>query len=45
MPPADSVVGFEHQAKSAADQTKQAKALDLLRTIIASLTSLPSLPG
>ena len=29
--PADSVVGFEHQAKSAADQTRQAKALDLLR--------------
>jgi transketolase C-terminal domain/subunit len=29
--PADSVVGFEHQAKSAADQTRQEKALDLLR--------------
>ena len=32
--PADSVVGFEHQAKSAADQTRQAKALDLLRNNI-----------
>jgi hypothetical protein len=32
--PADSVVGFEHQAKSVADQTKQAKALDLLRNNI-----------
>jgi hypothetical protein len=29
--PADSVVGFEHQAKSAADQARQGKALDLLR--------------
>jgi hypothetical protein len=29
--PADSVVGFEHQAKSAADQRRQAQALDLLR--------------
>jgi hypothetical protein len=29
--PAQSVVGFEHQAKSAADQAKQAKALDVLR--------------
>jgi hypothetical protein len=29
--PTDGVIGFEHQAKSAADQSKQAKALDLLR--------------
>ena len=35
--PADSVVGFEHQAKSAADQTKQAKALDLLRNNMDSM--------
>ena len=35
--PADSVVGFEHQAKSAADQTKQAMALDLLRNNIDSM--------
>lgn len=35
--PADSVVGFEHQAKSAADQTKQAMALDRLRHNIDSM--------
>jgi hypothetical protein len=29
--PAEGVIGFEHQAKSAADQSRQAKALDLLR--------------
>ncbi len=35
--PADSVVGFEHQAKSAADQTMQAMALDRLRNNIDSM--------
>jgi hypothetical protein len=29
--PTEGVVGFEHEAKSAADQAKQARALDLLR--------------
>jgi hypothetical protein len=35
--PADGVVGFEHQAKSAADQTMQAMALDRLRNNIDSM--------
>ena len=35
--PAGSIVGFEHQAKSAADQTTQAKALDLLRNNMDSM--------
>jgi hypothetical protein len=35
--PADGVVGFEHQAKSAADQKKQGMALDLLRNKIDSM--------
>ena len=35
--PAESVIGFEHQAKSAADQQKQAAALDLVRNKIASM--------
>jgi hypothetical protein len=35
--PAESVIGFEHRAKSAADQKKQAVALDLLRNKIASM--------
>jgi Protein of unknown function (DUF2796) len=35
--PADSVVGFEHQAKSAAEQTTQAMALDRLRNNIDSM--------
>jgi hypothetical protein len=30
--PAEGIVGFEHKAKSAADQTKQAAALDLFKT-------------
>jgi hypothetical protein len=29
--PAESVIGFEHQAVTTADQNRQAKALDLLR--------------
>ncbi len=35
--PADSVVGFEHQAKSAVDQTRQAKALERLRNNMDSM--------
>jgi hypothetical protein len=35
--PAEGVVGFEHRAKSAADQKRQAMALDLLRNNIDSM--------
>jgi uncharacterized protein DUF2796 len=35
--PADSIIGFEHKAKTAADQQKQAKALDLLRNKIGGM--------
>jgi Protein of unknown function (DUF2796) len=35
--PAESIVGFEHQAKTAADQQKQAKALDLLKNKIGGM--------
>jgi hypothetical protein len=35
--PAESIVGFEHQAKTAADQQKQAKALDLLKDKIGTM--------
>jgi Protein of unknown function (DUF2796) len=35
--PAESIVGFEHQAKTAADQQQQAKALDLLNNKIGSM--------
>jgi Protein of unknown function (DUF2796) len=35
--PAESVIGFEHQATSAADQNRQAMALDLLRNKIGSM--------
>jgi hypothetical protein len=35
--PAESIVGFEHKAKTAADQQKQAKALDLLKDRIGSM--------
>ena len=35
--PAESVIGFEHRAKSAADQTKQATALDMLSSKIDSM--------
>jgi hypothetical protein len=38
--PADGVVGFEHQAKSAADRARQAKALDLLRNHIDNMVVL-----
>jgi Protein of unknown function (DUF2796) len=38
--PADGVVGFEHQAKSTADQKTQATALDLLRNKIDSMVIL-----
>jgi Protein of unknown function (DUF2796) len=35
--PAESIIGFEHKAKTAADQQKQAKALDLLRNNISNM--------
>jgi Protein of unknown function (DUF2796) len=35
--PAESIVGFEHKATTAADQQKQAKALDLLKHKIGSM--------
>lgn len=35
--PAESVVGFEHEAKSAADKAKQSAALTKLKTQIASM--------
>jgi hypothetical protein len=35
--PAESVIGFEHKARSTTDQEKQAKALDLLRNKIDSM--------
>jgi hypothetical protein len=38
--PAESIIGFEHQAKSAADQKRQATALDLLRHKISSMVVL-----
>jgi Protein of unknown function (DUF2796) len=38
--PAESIIGFEHQAKSAADQKRQAMALDLLRNKISSMVVL-----
>ena len=38
--PAESIIGFEHQAKSAADQKRQAMALDLLRHKISSMVVL-----
>jgi Protein of unknown function (DUF2796) len=38
--PAESVIGFEHQAKSAEDQKRQAMALDLLRHKIDSMVVL-----
>jgi hypothetical protein len=35
--PAESIIGFEHKAKTAADQRKQATALDLLKNTIGSM--------
>jgi hypothetical protein len=35
--PAESIVGFEYQAKTAADQQKQAKALELLKNKIGGM--------
>jgi hypothetical protein len=35
--PADSIIGFEHKAKTAADQQKQTKALDLFKSKIDSM--------
>jgi Protein of unknown function (DUF2796) len=35
--PADSIIGFEHKAKTAAEQQQQARALDLLKNKIGSM--------
>jgi hypothetical protein len=35
--PAESIIGFEHKAMTAADQQKQAKALDLLKDKIGAM--------
>jgi hypothetical protein len=35
--PAESIIGFEHKAKTDADQQKQAKALDLLKNRIGNM--------
>jgi Protein of unknown function (DUF2796) len=35
--PAESIIGFEHKAKTAADQRKQATALDLLKNNIGGM--------
>lgn len=35
--PAESIIGFEHKAKTAAEQQKQASALDLLQNKIGSM--------
>jgi hypothetical protein len=35
--PAESIIGFEHKAKTAADQQKQTQALDLFKTKIDSM--------
>lgn len=35
--PAESIVGFEHKAATAADQQKQAKALDVLKNSIGTM--------
>jgi hypothetical protein len=43
--PADSVVGFEHQTKSAADQTTQAVALDRLRNNIDNMVVVDTALG
>jgi uncharacterized protein DUF2796 len=37
--PAESIIGFEHKAKTAADEQKQATALDLLKHKIGSMLS------
>jgi hypothetical protein len=43
--PAESIIGFEHQAKTAADQQKQATALNLLQVKIDSLLVFESSLG
>ena len=43
--PAESIIGFEHQAKTAADQQKQATALNLLQAKIDSLLVFESSLG
>jgi hypothetical protein len=40
--PAESIVGFEHKATTAADQQKQAKALELLRSNIGTMVIFES---
>jgi len=43
--PAESVVGFEHEAKSAADKAKQTAALNTLKTRIAEMVIFPAASG
>lgn len=43
--PAESIVGFEHKATSAADEAKTAAALDLLRKRFAEMVVLPPAAG
>ncbi|MFN0100567.1 MAG: DUF2796 domain-containing protein [Bryobacteraceae bacterium] len=40
--PADSVIGFEYEAKSAADKAKQSVALNMLKTRFAEMVIFPA---
>ena len=43
--PAESIIGFEHRAKTAAEQQKQGRALDLLKNTIGSMVIFEEVLG